>query len=75
MLVVKTLHETFPELGDDVLDTPIRELIPEAYFTLVDRIRSEQATFRDLLSHSLCMSTNDLQAMAEVFSSTEELLR
>lgn len=36
VVVCKILHEKFPELGKNVLDTPIRKLIPEFNFTLND---------------------------------------
>jgi len=43
-MTVKTLSETFPELGETVLDTPIRKLVPSFNFTLSDRYN----TFIDL---------------------------
>lgn len=38
LTLIKSLHEKFPELGEAVLDTPIRKLLPEFNFTLVDRL-------------------------------------
>lgn len=37
VIVTKILHDNFPALGEAVLDTPIRQLIPQANFTLIDR--------------------------------------
>lgn len=74
LMVAKTLHEQFPEMGEAVLDTPIRELMPEVNFTLIDRYRSEQTTFRDLLIHSMCTNPTELSAMSGIFDSMEELL-
>ncbi|XP_035705524.1 protein flp-like isoform X2 [Folsomia candida] len=51
ILVIKVLHEHFPELHESVLDTPIARLLPAYNFTLIDRYRSERTTFRDILSH------------------------
>jgi len=36
-MAVKLLSEKFPELGEAVLDTPIRKLVPSFNFTLSDR--------------------------------------
>lgn len=71
---MKILSEKFPELGENVLDTPIRKLMPVANFTLIDRFRSEHGTFRDLLSHRMCLLSDDLQMAAEPFNSTEEIV-
>ncbi|OXA42167.1 Protein flp [Folsomia candida] len=54
MITVKFLSERFPELGQLVLDTPIRALAPSYDFVLGDRYRSEAVTFRDLLAHRVC---------------------
>ncbi|CAL8109668.1 unnamed protein product [Orchesella dallaii] len=72
-VVIKALIEKFPDLGEKVLDTPIRKLIPLANFTLNDRFRSEHTTFRDLLSHRVCILQDDLTLATEPFDSTEEL--
>ncbi|CAL8109669.1 unnamed protein product [Orchesella dallaii] len=72
-VVVKTLSEKWPELGEAVLDTPIRKLILNYNFTLIDRFRSEHATFRDLLSHRLCIFRDDLQLIAEPFNTVAEI--
>lgn len=37
ILVIKVLHEHFPELHESVLDTPIARLLPAYNFTLIDR--------------------------------------
>jgi len=37
LLIIKTLSEKFPELGETVLDTPINQLDATLNFTLVDR--------------------------------------
>ncbi|ODM91081.1 Gigasin-6 [Orchesella cincta] len=73
VIVIKVLSEKFPELGEKVLDTPIRKLIPSANFTLNDRFRSEHTTFRDLLAHRTCISSNDLPLMTDAFDSAEDL--
>ncbi|CAL8129100.1 unnamed protein product [Orchesella dallaii] len=73
-VVVKTLSENFTDLGEKVLDTPIRNLIPTSNFTLNDRFRSEQTTFRDLLAHRTCLPTNDLALLAEAFNTSEEIV-
>lgn len=37
------------------MDIPVKDLIPStANFTLIDRYRAEQTSFRDLLSHRVC---------------------
>ncbi|OXA45342.1 Beta-lactamase [Folsomia candida] len=54
VIAVKFLHENFPELGQSVLDTPIRTLAPSYDFVLGDRYRSGSVTFRDLLAHRVC---------------------
>lgn len=74
LLVVKVLHEKFPELGEAALDTPIRTLMPELNFTLSDRYRSEHVTFRDLLVHQVCIYPSEIQALAERFETMEEVL-
>lgn len=37
LLLVKLLNERFPELGESVLDIPIRKLLPEVDFVMMDR--------------------------------------
>lgn len=74
MTLVKILHETFPELGEAVLDTPIRTLLPQINFTLIDRFRSEHGTVRDLLAHRMCIPRDDLQLIGEPFNTTEEII-
>ncbi|ODN01571.1 Protein flp [Orchesella cincta] len=73
-IVIKVLSEKFPDLGEKVLDTPIRKLIPSANLTLNDRFRSDFVTFRDLLSHRTCIVQDDLSLSSEPFGSNEELL-
>ncbi|ODN01540.1 Protein flp, partial [Orchesella cincta] len=73
-IAVKFLHETFPDLGEKVLDTPVRELVPEYNFTLSDRFRSEQVSFRDLLAHRVCSNRNDFLLLSEATNSTSELV-
>lgn len=74
LMTVKVLRERFPELGESVLHTPVRKLIPEADFTLIDRYRSEQVTFADLLSHRICTKSSLMQVLAGAFDTREELL-
>jgi len=44
-VIIKTLSEKFPDLGEKVLDTPIRKLIPSANFTLNDRYLLKTVNF------------------------------
>jgi len=43
-MAVKLLSEKFPELGEAVLDIPIRKLVPSFNFTLSDRYDSMNST-------------------------------
>lgn len=64
VLVVKTLNELYPQRGVAVLDIPIAQLIPPTVnFTLSDRYRAEQTTFRDILAHRHCLHTGEVDAM------------
>lgn len=74
MAVIKALSEKFPEMGESVLDTPIRTLFPEANFTLIDRFRSEHGTVRDLLAHRMCIPRTDWAALADAINSTAEII-
>ncbi|CAL8138663.1 unnamed protein product [Orchesella dallaii] len=74
VIVLRVLNEKFPDLGEKVLDTPIKKLIPAANFTFNDRFRSEHVTFRDLLAHRTCILRNDLPLLANPFDTSEEIV-
>lgn len=69
--LVHTFNEKFPELGEAVLDIPIRKLLPEFNFTLIDRFRSEHGTVRDLLAHRMCLEL-DWASVADALDSSTE---
>ncbi|CAL8109665.1 unnamed protein product [Orchesella dallaii] len=72
-IVAKSLHEKFPELGEKVLDTPVRKLAPNYNFTLIDRFRSEYVTFRDMLAHRVCVENSDLTLIVESYDKSSDL--
>lgn len=73
VLVVKTLNELYPKRGAAVLDVPLVQLIPSTVnFTLSDRYRAEQTTFRDILSHRTCLSNGGLDLIFGTLPSASE---
>ncbi len=56
MFILKLLNDKFPDRGEGVLDTPIRTLAPSYNLTFIDRFRTEYMTFRDILSHKVCIA-------------------
>ncbi|XP_021961760.2 uncharacterized protein LOC110857479 [Folsomia candida] len=73
VVIAKTLHELFPDLGEAVLDTPIRELSPSYNFTLIDRYRSEKTTFRDILAHKLCLMQEISGMVAQSYEDKDDV--
>lgn len=71
--LLKALNEKFPELGEAVLDTPIRKLIPAYNFTLIDRFRSEHGSIRDLLAHRMCLPGTNWIYLADAINSSAEI--
>lgn len=72
-MVVKTLNELHPHRGAAVLDVPIAELIPPTVnFTLSDRYRAEQITFRDILAHRTCLTNGAFELIYGSLSSASE---
>lgn len=71
--LLKALNEKFPEMGEAVLDTPIRKLVPEYNFTLIDRFRSEHGTIRDILGHRMCLPRTDWPLDAGAIETTAEI--
>lgn len=71
--LLAALHEKFPNMGEAVLDTPIRELIPEYNLTLIDRFRSEHGTIRDVLGHRFCLPRTDWIVAADSIESRAEI--
>ncbi|XP_037024166.1 gigasin-6-like [Bradysia coprophila] len=75
VLVVKTLNELYPERGAAVLDTPIAKLIPPTVnFTLSDRYRAEQTTFRDILAHRTCLLNGGIDLLFGTMTAEEYAL-
>lgn len=63
----------FPELGQSALDTPLEDLLPAtANFTLIDRYRAEQTSFRDLLSHRVCNYNTEIDLVFGTLSNEAE---
>ncbi|OXA48311.1 uncharacterized protein LOC110855354 [Folsomia candida] len=73
-VIVRSLSEQFHNLGEIVLDIPIRQLAPSYNFTLGDRYRSESITFRDLLSHRVCILPESMGIFVDPFGSAENFL-
>jgi CubicO group peptidase (beta-lactamase class C family) len=71
VLAVKILSEKYPDLGESVLDRPIRQLLPAINFTLIDRFRSESLSFRDLLSHRTCLLPENLALSSFPYNKSE----
>lgn len=73
VLVVKTLNELYPQRGAAVLDIPLAQLIPSTVnFTLSDRYRAEQTTFRDILAHRTCLLNGGLELIVGSLPSAAE---
>jgi len=56
LYIVKLLNDKFPDRGEDVLDVPVRTLAPAYNLTFIDLYRTEYITFRDILSHKVCIA-------------------
>lgn len=63
----------YPELGESALDIPLADLLPTtANFTLIDRYRAEQTSFRDLLSHRVCIQNPEVDLVLGTLANATE---
>lgn len=72
LIVTRTLRDLYTEMGEAVLDTPIATLAPSYNLTFSDRYRSEQVTFRDLLSHRVCVLPEMSGLLAQAYQGKDD---